>query len=37
MSVHNKAIVKTKIYNKDSNRIKTTRKYTFQFDDEKHL
>ena len=37
MSVHNKAIVKTKIYNKDSNRVKSTRKYIFEFDDEKHL
>ena len=36
-SVHNKAIVKTKIYNKDSNRVKSTRKYIFEFDDEKHL
>ncbi len=36
-SVHIKDSIKTKIYNKDGNRIKSTRKHTFQFDDEKHL
>ena len=37
MSAHNKTTVKTKIYNKDSNRVKSTRKLTFLFDDDKHL